>query len=155
MKTKWNKMLKTTVAVTGCAVLFGVIGGVAFQGVNYIGGKIGEGNQIAQADTSGLTQVSDSGTTETDLTKLVEESMPFVVSIQSMSVQEVKDFFGGTQQQTQEGAGSGFIIGEKDNELLIVTNYHVIEGADTLTVTFVDETSVEVNVKGTDRKSVV
>lgn len=40
MKTKWNKMLKTTVAVTGCAVLFGVIGGVAFQGVNYIGGKI-------------------------------------------------------------------------------------------------------------------
>lgn len=150
MKTRWNKILKTTVAVTGCAVLFGVIGGVAFQGVNYIGGKISEGNQIAQADTSGLTQVSDSGTTENDLTKLVEESMPFVVSIQSMSVQEVKDFFGGTQQQTQEGAGSGFIIGEKDNELLIVTNYHVIEGADTLTVTFVDETSVEVNVKGTD-----
>lgn len=150
MKLKGNKKWKTAVAVTGFAVLFGVVGGATFQGVNYIGNKITGENQIAQTDTSGILQVSDSGTTETDLTKLVKESMPFVVSIQNMSVEEVQNFFGGTQEQQEESAGSGIIIGEQNNELLIITNYHVIEGADTLTVTFTDEKSVDVNVKGTD-----
>lgn len=83
---KKRKGVKTVAAVTGLAVLFGGIAGGAFYGVNYlVGGSGSSSNQIAQADTASLTQVS-SGTTDTDLTDLVKASMPFVVSIQNMSV---------------------------------------------------------------------
>src|SRR5699024_10243721 len=74
--------------------------------------------------------------------------MPSIVSITSMSVEEVQSFFGGTYQQETEGAGTGIIIGQNDSELLIVTNNHVVEGSNTLTVTFNDEASVEANIKG-------
>lgn len=76
--------------------------------------------------------------------------MPSVVSITNLSVQEVQNFFGGVSQQESESAGSGIIISQTDEELLIVTNYHVIAGSETLTVTFDDETSLEANIKGTD-----
>ena len=67
-----------------------------------------------------------------------------------MSVQEVQSFFGGTQQQESTSVGSGIIIGQTDSELLILTNNHVVEGNEKLTVSFVDNESVEANVKGTD-----
>ena len=67
-----------------------------------------------------------------------------------MSVQEVQSYFGGTQQQESTSCGSGIIIGKNDSELLIVTNNHVVEGAETLTVSFANETSVEASIKGTD-----
>ena len=147
---KKRKGVKTVAAVTGLAVLFGGIAGGAFYGVNYlVGGSGSSSNQIAQADTASLTQVS-SGTTDTDLTDLVKASMPFVVSIQNMSVEEVQNFFGGTSQQESTSVGSGIIIGENDTELLIVTNAHVVENANTLTVTFNDDTSLEANIKGSD-----
>ena len=147
---KKRKGVKTVAAVTGLAVLFGGIAGGAFYGVNYlVGGSGSSSNQIAQADTASLTQVS-SGTTNTDLTDLVKASMPFVVSIQNMSVEEVQNFFGGTSQQKSTSVGSGIIIGENDTELLIVTNAHVVENANTLTVTFNDDTSLEANIKGSD-----
>ena len=76
--------------------------------------------------------------------------MPSIVSITNMSVQEVQNFFGQTQQEESTSLGSGIIIDQNDSELLIVTNNHVVEGADTLTVTFVDNESVEANIKGTD-----
>ena len=76
--------------------------------------------------------------------------MPSIVSITSMSVEEVQNFFGGTYEQKSEGAGTGIIIGQNDTELLIVTNNHVVSGSDTLTVSFTDETSVEANLKGSD-----
>lgn len=147
---KKRKGVKTVAAVTGLAVLFGGIAGGAFYGVNYlVGGSGSSSNQIARADTASLTQVS-SGTTDTDLTDLVKASMPFVVSIQNMSVEEVQNFFGGTSQQESTSVGSGIIIGENDTELLIVTNAHVVENANTLTVTFNDNTSLEANIKGSD-----
>ena len=68
----------------------------------------------------------------------------------NMSVQEVQSFFGGTQQQESTSVGSGIIIGQTDSELLILTNNHVVEGNEKLTVSFVDNESVEANVKGTD-----
>lgn len=76
--------------------------------------------------------------------------MPSIVSITSMSVEEVQSFFGNTWQKQSEGAGTGIIIGENDSELLIVTNNHVVENSDALTVTFNDETSVAANIKGND-----
>ena len=85
-----------------------------------------------------------------DITQIAANSMPFVVSIQNMSVKQVQDFFGGIREQEQTSAGSGIIVGQNDSELMIVTNNHVIEKSQTLTVTFHDETSVEAVVKGTD-----
>ena len=76
--------------------------------------------------------------------------MPSIVSITSMSVEEVRSFFGGTYEQQSKGAGTGIIIGKTDTELLIVTNNHVVAGSDTLTVAFTDESTVEANIKGTD-----
>ena len=76
--------------------------------------------------------------------------MPSIVSITGMSVEEVQGFFGGTYEQKTGGVGTGIIIGENDDELLIVTNSHVVAGRDTLTVTFGDENSVEANIKGSD-----
>ena len=79
--------------------------------------------------------------------------MPSVVSITSMSVQEVQNFFGQVGTQESTSSGSGIIISQSDTELLIVTNNHVVEGSDNLTVTFADNTSVEANIKGTNSEN--
>lgn len=142
-----KKGVRTVAVVAGLAVLFGGIAGISFYGITSLtGNNTTSSKQIA---TASLTQVS-SETADTDLTNLVKSSMPFVVSIQNMSIEEVQNFFGGTSQQESTSVGSGIIIGENDSELLIVTNAHVVESADTLTVTFNDNTSLEANVKGTD-----
>ena len=85
-----------------------------------------------------------------DVSEVVDQVMPSIVSITGMSVEEVQGFFGGTYEQKTGGVGTGIIIGENDDELLIVTNSHVVAGRDTLTVTFGDENSVEANIKGSD-----
>lgn len=141
--------------VAGLAVLFGVVGGLTFQGVNYISGRVfgtGNGNlqDSAQVQTVQTQEASGEELQGSDITQIASNSMPFVVSIQNMSVQQVQDFFGGIREQTQTSAGSGIIVGQNDTELMIVTNNHVVEGSTTLTVTFNDETSVEASVKGTD-----
>ena len=91
----------------------------------------------------------------------IEEAMPSVVAITTKSVQEVQNYFGmygmygyAPQQQEQEveGSGSGIIVGKNDDELLIATNYHVVEGADTLSVAFTDGNAVEASVKGFDEE---
>ena len=100
--------------------------------------------------SNGTTLSTSSSVVTSDVSDVVEKVMPSIVSITSMSVEEVQSFFGGTYEQKSEGAGTGIIIGENDTELLIVTNNHVVAGSDTLTVTFDDESSVEANIKGTD-----
>ena len=50
-------------------------------------------------------------------------------------------------------SGSGIIIGQNEDELLVVTNNHVVEGANTLAVTFIDDTAVNAAIKGTDSES--
>lgn len=83
-------------------------------------------------------------------------AMPSIVSITNKSVQEVQNYFsmfgmgGGTQEEEIESAGSGIIVGQNDTELLIVTNNHVVEDADTLSVSFIDNSVCEAQVKGTD-----
>ena len=91
-----------------------------------------------------------SSTVMSDVSEVVQKNMPSMVSITNMSVQEVQSFFGGIQQRESESGGTGIIIGKNDSELLIVTNNHVVEGAQTLTVSFVDDTAVEASLKGTD-----
>ena len=93
---------------------------------------------------------SSGGTTDSNVAEIAQNAMPSVVSITNMSVQQVQNFFGGVQEQESTSAGSGIIISQTDTELLMVTNNHVVEGSDTLTVTFADGESVEANIKGTD-----
>ncbi len=82
---------------------------------------------------------------------IAEYVMPAMVSITNTSVQNVQDWFrGGSMQYESQSAGTGVIMGENEDELLIVSNNHVVEDASDLTVTFINETSVEGTVKGTD-----
>ena len=81
---------------------------------------------------------------------VAREAMPSVVTISTMSVEEMRSFFGGTQEIQVQGAGTGVIVNKNESELLIATNNHVVEGATQLSVGFVDQSSVEAQVKGTD-----
>ena len=86
-----------------------------------------------------------------DVSDVAESVMPSIVSITNKSVQEVRSFFGGGIQQYESvSAGSGIIIGENDEELLLVTNNHVVEGAKEISVGFIDDEVYEAVVKGTD-----
>ena len=152
---RWAKL-------AGSAVAFGVIASGTFMGVNAVAGKYFGTNTTQQtsnskattsknSDSSSTLKLSQSSSTVTsDVSDIVNSAMPSVVAITNMSVQEVQSYFGGTQQQESTSCGSGIIIGKNDSELLIVTNNHVVEGAETLTVSFANETSVEASIKGTD-----
>ena len=152
---RWAKL-------AGSAVAFGVIASCTFMGVNAVAGKYFGTNTAQQtssnksttsknSDSSSTLKLSQSSSTVTsDVSDIVNSAMPSVVAITNMSVQEVQSYFGGTQQQESTSCGSGIIIGKNDSELLIVTNNHVVEGAETLTVSFANETSVEASIKGTD-----
>lgn len=106
------------------------------------------------------TDESDSKTKGSlDVSDIVAEGMKSVVSITTKSVQDVQNYlgyygFGGSQgyttQQEVEGSGSGIIVGKNDDNLLIATNYHVVEGADTVSVTCIDGETYEATVNGYD-----
>ncbi len=92
-----------------------------------------------------------------DVSDIAAEAMKSVVAINTKSVQEVQTYigdfgFGGftTQEQEVEGSGSGIIVGKNDESLLIATNYHVIQGADTVSVTCIDGEVYEAIVNGYD-----
>lgn len=144
-------------AVVGFAILFGVVSSAVFLASNLIGSRLlglqndGDSSAVSTDKISNGTSLSTSSSVVTsDVSDVVDKVMPSIVSITSMSVEEVQSFFGGTYQQKSEGAGTGIIIGKNDTELLIVTNNHVVSGSDTLTVSFDDESSVEAHIKGTD-----
>ena len=154
---KPHKNLLRAAAVAGFAILFGVVSSAVFLATNVVGGRLlglrsSDETTTASSDkiSNGTSLSTSSSVVTSDVSDVVDKVMPSIVSITSMSVQEVQSFFGGTYEQTSEGAGTGIIIGKNDTELLIVTNNHVVEGSDTLTVTFNDQSSVEANIKGTD-----
>ena len=146
--------MKKVALVVGAAVLFGAVGGVTMQGTSYLTGKLLGKNTKSTVSTtktvSNAKLTTSTSTVTSDVSDIVENTLPSIVSITNMSVQEVQNFFGGTSQQESESAGSGIIISQNDSELLVVTNNHVVEGSDTLTVTFNDGNSVEAQIKGTD-----
>ncbi len=156
-KKKTGKSVPKAVAVGGLAILFGVVSSAVFLTSNVVGTRLlGLDSGTSSVSTSSRTVgnstplSTSSSVVTSDVSGIVENVMPSIVSITSMSVEEVQSFFGGTYQQQTEGAGTGIIIGQNDSELLIVTNNHVVEGSNTLTVTFNDESSVEANIKGTN-----
>ena len=146
--------MKKVALVVGAAVLFGAVGGVTMQRTSYLTGKLLGKNTKSTVGTtktvSNAKLTTSTSTVTSDVSDIVENTLPSIVSITNMSVQEVQNFFGGISQQESESAGSGIIISQNDSELLVVTNNHVVEGSDTLTVTFNDGNSVEAQIKGTD-----
>ena len=146
---KERKLAKKCVSALAVGLVFGLGASVTFQGANAIGNKYFGTEKKETQVVQNVKPVVNSSTVTSDVSDIVEKVMPSVVSITNMSVSEVQSFFGGTQLQESESAGSGIIVGQNDNELLIVTNNHVVEGSDTLTVSFIDEQSVGANIKGT------
>lgn len=147
--TIWKK-LPGTIAL---AAVFGLVAGAAFQCVNGIAGRHADTEQDVQT-TEPLTVVQNASDTSAagagsassngSVASVAEAAMPAVVAITSVSIQEIPDLFGfygfggyGTRKYSSEGSGSGIIVGENEDELLIATNNHVVEGADTLSVCFI------------------
>ena len=156
-KPKKNRKMPKPVKLVCAGVAFGLVASVTFQTGNYVGTKVfgttttnGKTAKTAQTVDGAKLTTSSSSTGTSDIATIAKNAMPSIVSITNMSVQEVQSFFGGTQQQESTSVGSGIIIGQTDSELLILTNNHVVEGNEKLTVSFVDNESVEANVKGTD-----
>ena len=85
-----------------------------------------------------------------DVSAIVEKAMPSVVAIDVKGEQKVSDIFGRTASYQTSGAGSGILIGENEEEYLIVTNNHVIENTTSVKVQFIDGQSVDAEMKGTD-----
>lgn len=165
-----KKLAKKIGAITLSAVLFGSVAAGSFQAVNYFSpfskttGSSGSTASNNSSSTSLLKTTAVSGSSNTgslDVSDITTSAMPSIVAITNKSVQEVQDYFsqfgfgGQGQPQTQEteSQGSGIIIGKNDSELLMVTNNHVVEGADTLSVCFIDNKVYEANVKGTDAEN--
>ena len=157
---------KIAIAI-GVAVLVGVIAAATMHGATTLVRVLNKENQAVsrieekqpikekEASIAPTEEVKGESQSETNPLGGVEEvaktAMPAVVAITNKSVQEVQSWFGGqTEEYESQTSGSGIIVGENDTELLIATNYHVVEGASTLTVAFADDEAVEGLVKGAD-----
>ena len=171
--SKRNRNKKKTLAkrigsLTLSAVLFGSVAAGSFQAVNHIyaanspaaaantsAGSTSD-TQAGLLKTTAVSGGSGSNTGSLDVSDIAAAAMPSIVSITNKSVQEVQNYFsqfgygGYPQTQETESQGSGIIIGKNDTELLIVTNNHVVENADTLSACFIDNNVLEAKVKGTD-----
>lgn len=164
-KKSGGRKLASTISL---AVVFGLVAGVVFQGVNFFAAQY-MGTTTADAEpqietaqlavsassadaASEGTDSSENGTADAaqsvsaqtgSVSDVAKAAMPTVVAITSVSIQEIPNYFrafgfgyGDTQQYSSEGSGSGIIVGENDDELLIATNNHVVDGATTLSVCF-------------------
>lgn len=141
------------------AVVFGLVASVVFQFVsgNIMRFDLSDFREEMETELSGDKTLESTDTATkpstvigSDIADVAENVMPSIVSITKLSVQQVQNFFGGIQEYETTSSGSGIIVGKNDTELLIVTNNHVVEGSNTLTVSFIDDASVQAQIKGRD-----
>lgn len=148
-----------------CGVIFGGAGAGTFIGVMKVSGyekkledavdmaKAAGETKAAQIETAETTPTSSGGNTSGGtVADVAESAMPSIVAITNTLMYQNSGwdyFFYGNGNQEVSGSGSGIIIGQNDTELLVLTNYHVINGADSLTVTFIDDSTADAQVKGT------
>jgi serine protease Do len=157
--------------IIGAATLFGIVAALAFMLTTMFGGTLGDaifpndnggifnlgnlnrGDEVDQdpmgQEEGGLELTRSVGIITTDVSEIVEFAMPSVVSITNLTAIQSVDFFEGTQVFETASAGSGFIVAINEEELLIVTNDHVVAGHETLFITFNDESVTEAYIKGT------
>ena len=155
------KKFRKGVKFTAMALTFGVVASAAFQGTNFLFNQIDGGAQeeqearLSMADAVNTSSDASASTEEgaagsSSVAAIADAAMPSLVAITNQSVQEMMNWFGQSQAYESQSSGSGIIIGQTDTELLIVTNNHVVDGAQTLSVGFIDETAAQAQVKGTD-----
>ena len=167
-KPKMGTGKKIAVAIC-CGVCFGVFAGAGFFAVNTAGnilanqvGIISEKGAKAEPEeekdivkdtveeNKGAAEVNEVAyATVTDVTGVVKEVMPCVVSINNRYVEKMS-FWGQVYSSEARSAGSGFIVGKNETELLLVSNQHVVASAEELTVQFVDGTQAQAQIKGVD-----
>ena len=150
-KKKWSMLI-------AMAVVFGLVAGLVMFGVNTAANHIAGTGESPSEDSAAINNVDDNSTTSANASSAVtktpaqvaQEAMPSVVTISTMSVEEMRNFLGGVAEYKVQGAGTGVIVGENDTELLIATNNHVVEGASTLSVGFIDNSTASAALKGAD-----
>lgn len=150
---------KKLMRAAALALVFGLVAGAAFQSSFYVAGRLMGTNdadvdaKATDAKTTGSqiaeTMVSTAVTVK-DVSDIVDNVMPSIVAVTNVSYMEYRTFFGGTQTYESESAGSGIIISQDNDNLYIATNNHVIDGAESITITFCDDEAVPAIVKGTD-----
>ena len=150
---------KKIAALVMSGILFGCVAGGTMVGVNALSNRllpgetaqetIGQVSQETQADAGTKTQASIGN----DVSSIVEKAMPSVVAINNKMIYTQNNWLFGQQQYEVPSSGSGIIAGQNDTELLIITNNHVVEDSEELSVTFIDNQSVKAAVKGTDSDS--
>ena len=148
-----NSFQKKAGATIALAVIFGLVAAVVFQAANFAADRFLNTDkssvQIKTTDSVDLQETaSDDSTADKVLSDsengtvaaVAQASMPSVVAITTVSVQEIPSFFGYSSHQYKSAStGSGIIVGDNDDELLIATNNHVVDGATTLSVCFIGD----------------
>lgn len=146
---------KDFIRLTTCAAIFGLVGGVTFEGTNYIYNK----NFAVESstETSGNTKspvVSSTSTGSSNSTGSVsdvaENVLPSIVAIDVTVTSTGSDMFGRTYSQDSQGSGSGIIVAQDDDNLYIATNNHVVSDASEVSVKFNDDKVYSAEVRGTD-----
>ncbi|MBT9776385.1 trypsin-like serine protease [Clostridium sp. MCC353] len=166
-KTKKKHSMAGRIAgITAAALLFGTVSGAAMVGINVVSDRFFQESvpaetepvTIGRAETEAEepkkeTIAQASQAIVTDVSAIVERAMPSVVAINNTMLYQANTWFGPTQTYEVPSSGSGIIVGQNDEELLIVTNNHVVADSNNLSVVLIDDQSVEATIKGTDADS--
>lgn len=148
-----NSFLKKAGATIALAVIFGLVAAVVFQAANFAADRfLNTGKSSVQIKTTDSVDLQETASDDSTADKVLSDSengtvaavaqasMPSVVAITTVSVQEIPSFFGYSSHQYKSAStGSGIIVGDNDDELLIATNNHVVDGATTLSVCFIGD----------------
>ncbi len=162
---KHGKMASKVAGITAAALLFGIVSGGTMVGINMAADFIKPDPtypQVSQAETQQAPSISaetvpsiPSGASAgnavvMDVSSIVENAMPSIVAINNTTLYQSNPWFGMPQTYEVPSSGSGIIVGQNDEELLIVTNNHVVEDSTSMSVVFIDGTSISAAIKGTD-----
>ena len=169
-KRRKNGLTRKVAGITAAALLFGTVSGGTMVGINKIADSFGpatyplvssqtaveesttEAQTSAGASASGNSAVAGNAAA-LDVSAIVKSAMPSVVAINNTMLYQSNNWWGMSQTYEVPSSGSGIIIGQNDEELLIATNNHVVEDSENLSVVFIDDTSVNASIKGTDADS--
>ncbi len=152
-----HKTGRKVAAIVLSGILFGCVAGGTMVGVNVAANRILPDNTV-QENSADLSEETQAATTTqasigNDVSAIVEKAMPSVVAINNTMVYTQNNWLFGQQKYEVPSSGSGIIAGQNETELLIITNNHVVEDSEDLSVTFIDNQSVKAAVKGTDSDS--
>lgn len=158
LKGEMIMRMSSFVRVTTCAAIFGLVGGMSFEGVNYLYNKnvaseVQESDTAVPATSTVSTTSSDQGAGGSGVSSVSENVLPSIVAIDVTVTETANDMFGRTYEQDATGSGSGIIVAQDDSNLYIATNNHVVEDASKVSVKFNDESVCSASVKGTDSDS--